>query len=45
MACSSRATTGQVEFKRFIYWPSETYPDRIQDNGVERIHKWAYVHE
>jgi hypothetical protein len=28
-----------------IYWPSETYPDRIQHNRVERIHRWAYVQE
>jgi hypothetical protein len=28
-----------------IYWPSESYPDRIQDKPVERIHKWAYVPE
>ncbi|MGO9464446.1 MAG: hypothetical protein ACLQIB_28070 [Isosphaeraceae bacterium] len=38
-------TSGGINFDRFIYWPSETYPDRIQGNGVERIHKWAYVHE
>jgi hypothetical protein len=37
--------SGGINFDRFIYWPSETYPDRIQDNLVERIHKWAYVHE
>jgi len=38
-------TSGGINFDRFIYWPSETYPDRIQDNRVERIRKWAYVHE
>jgi hypothetical protein len=38
-------TSGGINFDRFIYWPSETYPDRLQGNGVERIHKWAYVHE
>lgn len=38
-------TSGGINFDRFIYWPSETYPDRIQDNGVERIRHWAYVHE
>jgi hypothetical protein len=38
-------TSGGINFDRFIYWPSETYPDRIQGNGVERIGKWAYVHE
>jgi hypothetical protein len=38
-------TSGGINFDRFIYWPSETYPDTIKDNWVERIHKWAYVHE
>lgn len=38
-------TSGAINFDRFIYWPSETYPDRIQDNRVERLYKWAYVHE
>jgi hypothetical protein len=38
-------TSGGINFDRFIYWPSETYPDRIQGNRVERIDKWAYVHE
>jgi hypothetical protein len=38
-------TSGGINFDRFIYWPSETYPDRIQGNGVEPIRKWAYVHE
>ena len=36
---------GNINFDRFIYWPSEQYPNRIQGNGVERIGKWAYVHE
>jgi hypothetical protein len=38
-------TSGVINFDRFIYWPAGTYPDRIQGNGVERIGKWAYVHE
>jgi hypothetical protein len=38
-------TNGPLNFDRFIYWPSETYPDRIQDKVAERIHKWVYVHE
>ena len=25
-------TSGGINFDRFIYWPSETYPDRIQGN-------------
>ncbi len=34
-----------LNFDRFVYWPSETYPDRIQDKVAERFRKWAYVHE
>ncbi len=29
----------------FIYWPEETYPEYIYGGKVERIGKWAYVHE
>ncbi len=39
--CSS----GWINWDRFIYWPSEEYPDQIQGNGVERMGTWAYVHE
>lgn len=39
--CSS----GGINFDRFIYWPSETYPQRIQDNRTEEIGTWVYVHE
>jgi hypothetical protein len=38
-------TSGGINFDRFIYWPSEEYPDRIQGNWVERIRSWGYVHE
>jgi len=38
-------TLGLINFDRFIYWPSEDYPDRIQGNRVERIRAWAYIHE
>ncbi len=34
-----------LNFDRFIHWPAEVYPDRIQDKPVERILTWAYVHE
>ncbi|MHC5539814.1 hypothetical protein ACYOEI_16465 [Singulisphaera rosea] len=37
--------SGIFNFDWFIYWPSENYPKRIQDNGVERIRTWAYIHE
>ena len=39
--CSS----GGINFDRFVYWPSETYPPTIQGNGTELIGKWVYVHE
>lgn len=39
--CSS----GTINFDRFIYWPSEEYPDRIQNNGTQPIGNWVYVHE
>ena len=39
--CSS----GGINFDRFIYWPSETYPKQIQGNGTELIGRWVYVHE
>ena len=37
--------SGGINFDRFIYWPSERYPDRIQGNGIEKIGSWVYVHE
>ncbi len=37
--------SGGINFDRFIYWPSETYPEKIQGNGVEPMGRWAYVHE
>lgn len=39
--CSS----GGINFDRFIYWPSETYPPIIQGNWTEPIGAWVYVHE
>jgi len=38
-------TSGGINFDRFIYWPNEKYPDTVQGNWIERIGKWAYVHE
>lgn len=37
--------SGGINFDRFIYWPSETYPKTIQGNGTEKIGPWVYVHE
>ena len=33
------------DFDRFVYWSSETYPDSMYGGFVQRIGKWAYVHE
>lgn len=37
--------SGVINFDRFIYWPSETYPPIIQGNWTEPIGVWVYVHE
>jgi hypothetical protein len=29
----------------FFYWPTEDYPPRAYGGRVERIGRWAYVHE
>jgi hypothetical protein len=34
-----------MNFDRFFYWPSETYPDYLANQRVERIGTWAYLHE
>lgn len=40
-----RCPSGGLNWDRFLYWPGENYPDRIQGKPVERIRGWAYVHE
>ncbi len=37
--------SGTINFDRFVYWPSEEYPERIQGNRTELIGSWVYVHE
>lgn len=39
--CSS----GVLNWDIFLYRPNESYPDYIYGGYVERIGKWAYVHE
>jgi len=39
--CSS----GFLNWDVFFYWPNESYSDYIYGGIVERIGKWAYVHE
>ncbi len=40
-----QCTSGGIDFDRFIYWPSERYPERFESSTVERIGRWAYEHE
>lgn len=28
-----------------VYWPSETYPDKLPPGNVVRVHRWAYVRD
>ncbi len=37
--------SGLLNWDRFVYWPSKTYPDGLYGGRVERIGDWAYVHE
>jgi len=39
--CSS----GGINFDMFIYYPLQNYPERGHGGWLERIGKWAYVHE
>ncbi len=36
---------GALNYDCFIYWPSESYPDKMYGGVTELINKWAYVHE
>jgi hypothetical protein len=38
-------STGILNWDLFYYAPSESYPRSIQGGWVERIGRWAYVHE
>lgn len=40
-----RCGSGGINFDVFFYWPGQAYPDFVYGGGVERIGKWAYVHE
>lgn len=41
IACS----TGFLNWDVFFYWPSQQYPEHIYGGSVERMGRWAYVHE
>lgn len=36
---------GPVNWDVFVYWPAEDYPGVMYGGVVERIGRWAYVHE
>ncbi len=38
-------SSGGINFDRFVYFPSETYPERGESGAYEPIGKWAYYHE
>ncbi|HEX8835275.1 MAG TPA: hypothetical protein VF719_13790 [Abditibacteriaceae bacterium] len=38
-------TQGMFSFDRFVFWPEGNYPPQMYGGRVERIRKWAYVHE
>jgi hypothetical protein len=38
-------SNGMLNWDVFFYWPSEDYPDHAYGGSIERIGKWAYVHE
>ena len=40
-----RCPSGGVNWDVFFFWPDQDYPVFVYGGGVERIGKWAYVHE
>ena len=40
-----QCSSGMVNWDVFFYWPTERYPEEIYGGWVEKIGKWAYVHE
>lgn len=37
--------SGGINFDTFMYFPRQNYPVRGYGGGIQRIGKWAYVHE
>lgn len=46
-ALSAHVPTGLINFDKFLYYPNQAYPayDGFHSGGLERIGRWAYVHE
>ncbi|HXF48942.1 MAG TPA: hypothetical protein VNL73_05910 [Verrucomicrobiae bacterium] len=40
-----QCSLGIMNWDVFFYWPTEHYPEEIYGGWVEKIGKWAYVHE
>lgn len=38
-------STGFLNFDEFFYWPRQNYPTTINNERLERIGRWAYLHE
>ena len=38
-------TSGGINFDMFMYFPKQNYPERGYGGSLERVGKWAYVHE
>lgn len=37
--------SGGINFDRMFYWPCRTYPDSLNDEPLEKMGNWAYLHE
>jgi hypothetical protein len=46
-ALSAYVPTGLINFDKFLYYPNQAYSayDGFHSGGLERIGRWAYVHE
>jgi hypothetical protein len=38
-------STGFGNWDEFFYWPTEDYPEHTGRGSIERIGRWAYLHE
>jgi hypothetical protein len=41
----STSVTWIMSFDRFLYFPNQQYPERGYGGVLERVGRWAYVHE
>ena len=38
-------SSGILNWDRFVYWSGEDYPEELATARVERVGRWAYLHE